>query len=131
MSRYDEIKAILDTTQFKVNINLQRLLFLFVVAGIIVFIVGLLSDQSYRAWQALLVNTLFFSGLALGGLMISVIFTITSAVWGRPIKRFAETMIAFIPVGVVFFIILNKLDLFSPPFFLQKSVNCLNNKPKR
>ena len=106
MSRNDEIKAILDATGFKVHVNLQRLLYLLIVAGIVVFIVGLVGNQPHLAWQALLVNTMFFSGLALGGLMLSVIFTITSAVWGRPIKRLAEAMTVFLPVGVVLFIIL-------------------------
>jgi hypothetical protein len=41
---------------------------------------------------------MFFGGIALGGLAFSVIFTITNAKWGRPIKRLAEALGAFIPI---------------------------------
>jgi hypothetical protein len=34
-------------------------------------------------------------------LAFSLIFTITSAKWGRPIKRLAETLSAFIPIGAL------------------------------
>jgi hypothetical protein len=44
---------------------------------------------------------MFFGGIALGGLAFSVIFTITNAKWGRPIKRLAEALGAFIPIGAV------------------------------
>ena len=69
--------------------------------GIIGFGVGLIGNRSYLAWQALLVNTMFFGGIALGGLAFSVIFTITNAKWGRPIKRLAEALSAFMPVGAL------------------------------
>ncbi len=101
MSRDNEMKALLEQTRFRINDRLQKLLLGFVVIGIIGFVVGLIGNRSYLAWQALLVNTMFFGGIALGGLAFSVIFTITHAKWGRPIKRLAEALSAFIPLGAL------------------------------
>ncbi len=101
MSRDNEMKVLLEQTRFSINDRLQKILLGFVAIGIIGFIVGLIGNSSYLAWQALLVNTMFFGGIALGGLAFSLIFTITSAEWGRPIKRLAEALSAFIPIGAL------------------------------
>jgi hypothetical protein len=101
MSRDNEMKALLEQTRFSINNRLRKILLGFVVIGIIGFFIGLIGNSSYLAWQALLVNTLFFGGIALGGLAFSLIFTITSAEWGRPIKRLAETLSAFIPIAAL------------------------------
>ena len=101
MSRDNEMKALLEQTRFRMNNRLQKLLLCFVAIGIIGFVAGLIGNRSYLAWQALLVNTMFFGGIALGGLAFSLIFTITSAKWGRPIKRLAEALSAFIPIGAL------------------------------
>jgi len=101
MSRENEMKALLEQTRFRMNDRLQKLLLGFIAIGILGFMVGLIGDRSYLAWQALLVNTMFFGGIGLGGLAFSLIFTITGAKWGRPIKRLAETLGAFIPIGAL------------------------------
>ena len=101
MSRDNEMKALLEQTRFRMNDRLQKLLLGLVVIGIIGFVAGLIGNRSYLAWQALLVNTMFFGCIALGGLAFSLIFTITNAKWGRPIKRLAEALGAFIPIGAV------------------------------
>jgi len=101
MSRDDEMKALLEQTRFNISDRLQKLLLCFVALGIIGFAIGLIGNRSYLAWQALLVNTLFFGGIALGGLAFSFIFTITNAKWGRPIKRLAEALSAFLPIGAL------------------------------
>ncbi len=106
MSRYDEMKVLLENTRFEINPGLRRGLLLLICLGGIGFIAGLLIDESYMAWQALLVNTIYFTGIALGGLIFSVIFTITGAHWGRPIKRLAEAMAVFFPIGALLFVIL-------------------------
>ncbi len=101
MNRDNEMKALLEQTRFSINDRLQKLLLFFVAIGIVGFVAGLIGDRSYLAWQALLINTMFFGGIALGGLTFSVIFTITNANWGRPIKRLAEALSAFVPIGAL------------------------------
>lgn len=106
MNRDNEMKTVLAQTRFCINDRLQKLLLFFIAVGIIGFIAGLITNRSYLAWQALLVNTMFFGGIALGGLGFSVIFTITNATWGRPIKRLAESLSAFIPIGALLLFLL-------------------------
>jgi hypothetical protein len=106
MSRDNETKALLEQTRFRINDRLQKLLLVFVAVGIIGFVAGLIGNSSCLAWQALLVNTMFFGGIALGALAFSVIFTITNAAWGRPIKRLAEALSAFMPIGALLFFLL-------------------------
>jgi Ni/Fe-hydrogenase subunit HybB-like protein len=101
MSRDNETKALLEQTHFRLNDRLQKFLLFFVAIGIIGFVAGLIGNRSYLAWQALLVNTMYFGGISLGALAFSVIFTITNAKWGRPIKRLAEVLSAFMPIGAL------------------------------
>jgi len=68
--------------------------------GLLAFIVGLLTDAT-RAWSALLVNFLFWSGLGHAGVAFSAIFFITSARWARPLKRVAEATVAFLPASAL------------------------------
>src|SRR4030095_11223896 len=59
-----------------------------------------------RAWTALLVNFLFWSGLGHAGVAFSAIFCLTSARWARPLKRVAEATVAFLPVSAVMLVTL-------------------------
>lgn len=57
-----------------------------------------LSTESHRTLGVLLVCIVYFMGVAQGGLMFSVIQTITLGRWGRPFKRIAESFWFFMPV---------------------------------
>ena len=74
--------------------------------GAIAFVYGLLAGDSQRAWQALLVNFLFFAGLAQAGIVLSALLQVTSARWGRPVKRLAEATASFLPVAFVLQVVL-------------------------
>ncbi len=106
MSNESEMKALIRQTDFKLNQTLQKVLILFVLIGLIGFIIGLFDHHPQLVWQSLLTNFIFFSGLSFGGITLSVIFTITSARWGRPIKRFSEALFAFAPVSGLLLILL-------------------------
>jgi hypothetical protein len=73
--------------------------------GVAAFIGGIAIDAT-RAWTALLVNFLFWSGLGHAGVAFSAIFCLTSARWARPLKRVAEATVAFLPVSAVMLVIL-------------------------
>ena len=83
----------------------RRFLLGLAAIGGLAFLVGLVLD-GIRAWQALLVNFLFFGGLAQAGVVLSCILQVTSARWGRPLKRVAEATIAFLPVALVLLLVL-------------------------
>jgi len=75
-------------------------------AGTATFGFVLFGEQPERAWQAYLVNLVFWTGLAAGSVLFSAILSITHARWGRPLKRLAEAPGAFLPVALVLFLLL-------------------------
>ena len=85
--------------------GVRRFLLGIAALGGLAFLVGLALD-GIRAWQALLVNFLFFGGLAQAGVVLSCILQVTSARWGRPLKRVAEATVAFLPVAFVLLLLL-------------------------
>ncbi len=78
----------------------------FVLVGAVAFVFGVNSSQELRAWQAYLVNFMFWTGLAFGTVLVSACLTMTSARWGRPIKRLAEAPGSFLPVAFLLFWVL-------------------------
>lgn len=83
--------------------RLTVLFAVFVLLGAAAFGVGIAGDQARRAWQAYLVNFVFWTGLAFGAVLVSATLTMTKARWGRPVKRLAEAPGAFLPVSFVLF----------------------------
>ena len=74
--------------------------------GSAAFLYGLFLGDSIRAWQSLLVNFLFFGGLAQAGVAISAIMQVTSSRWGRALKRTSEATAAFLPISFVLLLVL-------------------------
>lgn len=79
---------------------------LLVVGGMGTFLLGASGREPLRAWQAYLVNFLFWSGIGQAGLVFASIQEMTGAQWGRPIRRIAEGMAAFLPISFVLFLVL-------------------------
>jgi hypothetical protein len=73
--------------------------------GLIVFVVGLFINPD-RVWHALLVNWLYFTSISSAGVMFVAVQRITTARWSRPIIRFLEGYVAFLPVAFVLLLIL-------------------------
>src|SRR5258706_16172810 len=73
--------------------------------GLIVFIVGLFVDPD-RVWHALLVNWLYFTSISSAGVMFVAVQRITTARWSRPIIRFLEGYVAFLPVAFVLLLLI-------------------------
>ena len=84
----------------------QRLLLVLGAVGALAFLYGLLLGDDIRAWQVLLVNFLFFAGLAQAGVVLSALLHVTSARWGCPLKRMAEATAAFLPVSLALLLVL-------------------------
>jgi len=106
MTRNEEMKGLLERVDFKLSGGFKGLLYLFVAVGVVGFIVGTMSGHPHFAWQALLVNTIFFASISFGGLLFSIMWTVTDAKWSRPMKRIAEGAFAFMPVAVILFFVL-------------------------
>ena len=75
-------------------------------AGALAFIVGASGNEPLRAWQAYLVNFLFWTGMSFGAVLFVAVLNVTGARWGRPLKRLAEGFAAFLPVTFILFWVL-------------------------
>lgn len=73
--------------------------------GLIGFVAGLAVAPG-RAWQAYLVNFLFFSGLAAAGVLFGAVMQIAKGHWGKEMHRIAQAFGAFLPVSYLLFLIL-------------------------
>jgi len=68
-----------------------------VALGAIAFVVAILRGSAATAWEAYLVNLLFFLGIAQGAMVASAAFYLTQAKWGGSTPyRLGE---AFVPKG--------------------------------
>lgn len=75
-----------------------------VAVGLAAFFVALSDGHADRAWQAYLVNFLFWFGLAEGGVVACAAFYLTQGRWaGTTHYRLAEAWSMFIPLGFVLF----------------------------
>ena len=62
--------------------------------------------MALRAWQVYVVNYVFWAGLAFGAVLFSAVLNLSKAVWGRPLKRLAESFGAYLPVSFLLFWVL-------------------------
>src|SRR6476619_3983438 len=73
--------------------------------GLIVFVIGLFI-QPDRVWQALLVNWRYFTSISSAGVMFVAAQRITTARWSRPIVRFLEGYVAFLPIAFILLLLI-------------------------
>jgi hypothetical protein len=75
-----------------------------IALGIIAFVLALTSGRAAIAWQAYLVNLLFFLGVAQGAVVASAAFYLTQAKWGGSTPyRLGEAFAPFLWVGFFLF----------------------------
>lgn len=106
MSKQEELKQLLENSTFSIPKNFKLGMLILILTGIGTFAAGLFGHKPELAWQALLINTVFFAGLSHAGIMFSVLCSITGAQWPRPIKRLSEACAAFIPFSWILFAVL-------------------------
>jgi Ni/Fe-hydrogenase subunit HybB-like protein len=76
------------------------------LAGTAAFVAGVLGADPERAWQAYLINFVFWAGLCMGAVLLSAIISICNAHWGRSVKRLADSFGAYLPVSFLLFWVL-------------------------
>jgi branched-subunit amino acid transport protein AzlD len=75
-----------------------------VAVGVLAFLAALIIGQSTRAWEAFLVNLLFWMGLAQGAIVVSAACYLAQGRWGGPAAyRLAEAFGGFLIPGFVLF----------------------------
>ncbi|MEX0980421.1 MAG: hypothetical protein WDZ89_04955 [Gemmatimonadota bacterium] len=73
------------------------------LVGLLAFVVTLVQDPD-RAWRAYVVNWLYFTSIAMGAVMLSVVTTITSAKWNWSVRRASLAFSAFLPLSFLLFL---------------------------
>jgi hypothetical protein len=74
--------------------------------GALVFLIGAFTESGHdRVWQALHVNWLFFTTISQAAIIFVAVQRITTARWSRPIVRFLEGYVAFLPIAFVLLIV--------------------------
>lgn len=102
------MKELLDKSGFEIPGSVRMGLWTLVALGVLWFIIAVATgDQEglEQTWGALLINVMFWGGLAQAGVIWAVIWQLTDAKWGRPFKRMAEACGAFLPVSFFLFIL--------------------------
>ena len=75
-------------------------------AGALIFVAVAAVGDTARAWQAYLLNFLFFSAIAQGALVFSALMHTVKARWSGPLADVAESFAAFFPVSLLLFVVL-------------------------
>jgi Ni/Fe-hydrogenase subunit HybB-like protein len=105
MSDTAVLKDIASKLPVRPNARKRQLWMLFIAIGVISF--GyLMMTQPLRAWGSFAINTIFFLGLAEGGVTLAATIRLTNGRWGGPIQRVAESLSAFLPFGFALMTIL-------------------------
>jgi len=99
--------------------SLRTLSIVFAVIGLLVFLIGLFVAPD-RAWRSLLFNWLYVTSISSAGVMFVAVQRITTACWSRPVTRFLEGYVAFLPVAFVLLlvILIPGLSSWIPKYFL-------------
>ena len=77
-----------------------------ILAGLLAFLWGVTGPAALRAWQAYLINFVYWTGLSFGAVLFVAVLNMTNAVWGRPLKRLAEALGTFLPASFILFWVL-------------------------
>lgn len=80
------------------NANKRRIWMVCFAIGLISF-AWLLFTQPLRAWGSFAVNTIFWLGVAEGGVVLAAAIRLCNGRWGGPIQRIGESLSSFLPFG--------------------------------
>ena len=73
-----------------------------IAVGVAGFLFALGRDPQ-RAWMSVYVNFLFWTGLAQAGVIFGAVLVVAKGHWGKPFRRVAEAMGAFLPIALLVF----------------------------
>ena len=70
------------------------------VVGLAGFVFALTTDAD-RAWQSYVSNWLFFTNIAMGAMLLTVVTWMTKAKWNWSVRRVSLAFVAFLPLSFV------------------------------
>ena len=80
--------------------SLRTLALALAAAGFALFLYGALTGHS-RAWQAFQFNWMFFTTISSAAVAFAAVQRIVTARWSRPVVRFFEGFVAWLPIALV------------------------------
>ena len=83
------MKEILEQSTLRLPLGWRIALWVLVALGVMMFVIGLTTGEAERTWQAFLVNTMFWGGMAFGGSPLM-------APWPTLSEADVENVIAFL-----------------------------------
>jgi len=90
--------------QITVSRNFRIITFSLIAIGVVVFILGLITD-SRLTWANYLIVNYYFLSLSIGGLFFLLIQNITQSGWSSGFQRISEAMMSYIPYAAIFFLL--------------------------
>jgi Ni/Fe-hydrogenase subunit HybB-like protein len=84
----------------------KRRVFLALMAIGIVSFVYLLATNPLRGWGSWAINTLYFLGIAQGGVVLAAAIRLANGRWGGPIMRIGESFASYLPFGIATMVVL-------------------------
>jgi hypothetical protein len=80
--------------------NMNMLAGAFFAIGLLAFVVRLTQDAQ-SAWISYITNWLFFTSIAMGGVLLAVVTWIVKAQWNWSLRRVSQSFAAFLPISFV------------------------------
>lgn len=84
----------------------KRLIWMVCMALGVVAFVYLMFTNPLRAWGAWSINTLYFLGIAEGGVVLAAAMRLSNGRWGGPIMRIGESLSSYLPFGIATMVVL-------------------------
>ena len=81
------------------NARMRQVWIVCMVIGIGAF-AFLFATNPLRAWGSWTINTLYFLGIAMGGVALACAIRLANGRWGGPIMRIGESLSAYLPFGI-------------------------------
>lgn len=75
------------------------------LAGFALFLFGVVTGEQ-RAWHALHFNWIFFTTISTAGVAFAAVQRIVTARWSRPLVRFFEGYVAFLPAAFILLLLI-------------------------
>ncbi|GAB4298312.1 MAG: membrane protein [Myxococcota bacterium] len=101
MNRVELIEKVIAATPKTFSGGVKIISATLLIAGVVGMILGFfVSGDPKAGWSALLVSAVMLIGISSAGGVISAIFEMTGAKWGRAYRRMAEGFLALAPLGL-------------------------------
>jgi len=84
----------------------KRRVFMALMAVGLAAFVYLFVTNPLRAWGSWTINTLYFLGIAQGGVVLAAAIRLANGRWGGPIMRIGESLSSYLPYGIATMVVL-------------------------